>query len=146
MSQACIRWNCGWNDHVLADIPPPPTTLDDMDMVLRGLRGRPVELSADVAEKLQEIKAIRQSAKAAALRQDELRFEVYDFIRAAWQTPGDTSPDEKAILRVNGQDIATLNTQTQTRIDVEALRKNEPAIAAKYSKENVFRSLRFKKI
>lgn len=135
-----------WNDHVLADIPPPPTTLNDMDMVLRGLRGRPVELPADVADKLQEINAIRQSAKAAAAREDELKFELYDFIRAAWQAPGDDAPEENAILRLDGQVIATLGKQKQTRIDVEALRKNEPAIAAKYSKENVFRSLRFKKI
>ena len=76
-----------WNDHVLKDIPPPPTTLDDMDMVLRGLRGRPVELPAEMADKLQEIKSIRQSAKAAAMREGELKFEVYDFIRAAWQAP-----------------------------------------------------------
>lgn len=135
-----------WNDHVLKDIPPPPMTMADMALVLPGLRGRPVELSREVAALLDEINAIRQSTKAAAAREHELKFYLYDFIRAAWQAPGDDAPEENAILRLNGQDIATLGKQTQTRIDVDALRKNEPAIAAKYSKENVFRSLRFKKI
>ena len=76
----------------------------------------------------------------------ELTFKIADSVLKAWNVtdPAKTPVDNAVILRA-GEQVASWNLQTTTRVDPKALREAMPEIFQKFSKTTPSRVLRIKK-
>lgn len=144
---AAMREHCAeyWLQHVVARVPPDPINLPDVMRLTLRMRGRTVEADADLLANLESLKGIRASMAAMEEEKNELMFKIGGSILHAWQADPDSPPKDSAAILFNGVEIANWNYQETTRIDSKALRKEEPAIAAKFSKTTSSRVLRFKR-
>lgn len=134
-----------WTNHVLARVPPDPINWDDMMRLFARINGRPVELDDATARLLANYRDAAQREKAWKDRREELRFQIADYIRRQWGADSVEEMTDNARLLIGGEQVASWNKQSATRIDAEVLRAEEPDIAAKYSKTSWTRVLRLKK-
>ena len=142
MREKCVAF---WNNHVLTGLPPDPVNMADMMLLLSRRKGTPVDLSPEVAERVYEIQHIRNEVKMLGEQKEACEWDLFDFVRKAWNlAPEVESLKDDAILRFNGNEIATWKSQTSNRIDSTRLKKEQPSIAELYSKESISRVLRMK--
>lgn len=140
--EKCVRF---WLDHVQTGVPPEPINLTDLMLLLARKKGRPVELNPEIAERVLEVKHIRDEIKILDEQKEVCEFEIADFVRKAWALePEIELPKDNAIMRLNGVDIATWNSQSRSSIDSKRLKKELPGIASQYMQESHFRVLRLK--
>lgn len=124
---------CFWVDHVLGDTPPDTFTFDDVKALFPHDNGLPVEATAEVAIKVQELASVKAQIKDLEDAEEVLKHQIADFI------------NPHALLMFAGKEIASWKGQASRRIDVESLREQEPEIAAKFTKTSSTRVLRLKK-
>jgi predicted phage-related endonuclease len=134
-----------WNEHVLTRIPPDPQTMMDLNAQMLRKRGRPVELDDAMAEKLKRLKIIRNDIAAFELEEVSLAFDVGNYVLKRWNAPLDQvgANQEDALIRHDGLTLATWKKQRKETIDAKRLRVELPDVAAKFTRETVFRVLRF---
>jgi putative phage-type endonuclease len=122
-----------WVDHVLADVPPDPMVFDDIKILFPTDDGQSVEASQDIAEKVEQLRAVKARIKEFEEAEEALRFEIADFI----------SPHAR--LAFGGRDICTWKGQNDTRLDQDALRTAEPELFQKFTRTKTIRVLRLVK-
>jgi predicted phage-related endonuclease len=145
MRAKCIQF---WNDHIVPRVPPAPQDWLDMMAMFAKTNGRPVECSEEIAKKLTQLQAIRDSLKAMENEKETLEFEIADFVRTSWGLPDPSTPPQlidNAELRMNGKAICTWKKQRGSHLDQRGLREAHPDITAAFTKEHWFRPFRFKK-
>jgi predicted phage-related endonuclease len=138
-----------WRDNIQARVPPEPETLRDVLYLTSRLHGRPVELSAEARERLEQIRAVRNNIKALKDDEEALEFELFDFIRKQWQkqaADANALAESEIALLSEGKRLATWNMQRRSSIDTKALRIEHPDLAAKYTRVTESRTLRLNKI
>lgn len=122
-----------WHEHVQAKRPPPPVTIDDVEFLMRRLRGRRVEASPDILDMIAEYRQAKQHEKDIKGRIEELKFDLVDAMRlGAEENAGQPLGDDEGAALVDpdtGMELMTWRPQKDSRIDVEALRKKAPDIA-----------------
>lgn len=92
--------------------PPAPSNLDDMKRAVLRLRGEPVELSDEAYTTLVAVLDKRAIINAEKKALDSLEYELFDFVRQAWNVPVDPDaelPHEKAVLLYKGRQVSTFN-------------------------------------
>ena len=122
-----------WLDHVLADIAPAPFTFNDVKALFPLDNGLAIEADADIAEKVEQLRTVKERIKQYEEAEEALKLEIGEFI----------SPFTR--LTFNRVDIATWKGQNDTRLDQEALRTAEPDIFSKFTRTKVVRVLRLPK-
>jgi predicted phage-related endonuclease len=134
-----------WNEHVLTRIPPDPQTMKDLNALMLRKRGRPVELDGVMAEKLKRLKMVRDEIAAFELEEGSLAFDVGNYVLQRWEVPLDQvgADQEDALIRYDGLTLATWKKQRKATLDQKRLRAELPDVAAKFTRESVFRVLRF---
>jgi predicted phage-related endonuclease len=123
-----------WRDHVLAKIPPEPIVLEDVMRLMRRDADITATASAEIAGYIAEMNALRQRARAATERVDELKFQVGKWLLGAQAIETPTRKPKHIIVSEYGTTLMTISYQEQSRIDSNTLRKKYPAIAAECSK------------
>lgn len=145
MRERCILF---WENNVLARIPPEPISMQDIVRLTTKMRGKPVEINNDIKAKLDQLINIRASKKGIEFAEEEIGFEVFNFVRKAWGEPvtevADLSPDN-AVLMYDGKKYATWNRQRGVWLDQKRLKEEKPELVKAYQKENFFRVLRIAK-
>lgn len=135
-----------WHDHVLAKRPPPPVTIDDVEFLMRRLRGRRVEASPDVLDLIAEYRQVKGHERDIAGRLEELKFQIVNAMRAgAEEQFGKPIGDDEGAALIDpdtGMELMTWRAQQDSRIDVDALRKKAPDIAQACTKTKTIRVLR----
>jgi len=104
-----------WFDHVLAQVPPDPATIDDQ----RNLWTRPAEKAVEMTTDLQyhigcvaELQAVRKKAE------EEIAEHQFQLQKAMGE-------DADKIVH-GGKPVATWKAVTSSRIDTKAIKANEP--------------------
>lgn len=134
-----------WRDNVLANVPPEPISLEDCMRLTLRMRGKPVEIDDEIEDLLGQLKSIRASKKLFDDDEAGIKFAILNFIRKQWALDPGASVNDNAVLLRDGRQVASYNIQPANRIDVEALRQQEPEIATRFSKASTTRVLRIKK-
>lgn len=117
-----------WNDHVLAKVPPPPITIEDVSRLLK----RDVEVVIDLPDSMQAVltqyKRAKAEAKAAEEAAEELKFQLGCFVLGV---DAMAAPSKKPAYRllVDGADAMRISYQCQQRIDTKEVRRKYPAVA-----------------
>ena len=134
-----------WVNNVLPRVPPEPISYEDCLKLTLRMRGKPVEINDHVAARLEQLRGLRADAKVNEGDQDQIKFEILDYIRKAWALAPDVEIGDNAVLLRGGQKIATFNAQVTNRIDSDRLRQEKPEIAVEFNKQTRTRVLRINK-
>lgn len=122
-----------WVDCVQGNTAPDPFTFDDIKLLFPLDDGTAVPATPELAEKVDQLRRVKEQIKAYEEAEDSLKFEIADAI----------SPHTK--LTFGGQDIATWKGQNDTRLDQDAFRQAHPDLFTKFARTKVIRVLRLPK-
>lgn len=150
-----------WQENVLARVPPPPQTERDLTHMMLNRRGRPVLLDGERMQVLQRLAAVRASMAAMAIEEEELAFQLGEFVCREWDSPNpylppaearkskkkgaDFDPLTDAGLYYDNARIGSWNKQRGAFLDQQRLKAEKPDIIADYTKEHFYRVLRISK-
>jgi putative phage-type endonuclease len=121
-----------WNGCVLADQAPDPFTFSDIKLLFPADNGEAAEATAEIAEKVGQLRRIKAQIKEWEDAAEALTFEIGDFIRP------------HSILKFQGDEIATWKAQSSTRLDQSALKEKLPQVYADFCTRSTTRVLRLK--
>jgi putative phage-type endonuclease len=102
-----------WLNHVIADIAPDPLKFDDIKALFPVDNGLAIEASEDIAEKVAQLRDVRERMRQFKEAEEALAFEIANFI----------SPNTR--LTHEGEDLMTWKGQGDTRVDVSLLESAE---------------------
>ncbi|GLQ72697.1 YqaJ viral recombinase family nuclease [Vibrio penaeicida] len=131
-----------WFEHVIADIPPSPLNLHDLDTMHAKDNGRSIVVTDEILDVFKRFKTIKDQIKA-------LETEAYgpmvggkhigglDF--AIKHFMGDNA---EVLLDENGKKLCSWKSQSSKRVDTTALKEAEPAIAKQFTTESHSRVFR----
>ncbi len=145
MRAKCISF---WHDHVLAKKAPPPVTIDDVEFLMRRLRGVPVPATAELLDMIAEYRSVKQTIKGGEDRVEDLKFEIIDAMRLAAEEANGRplGEDDASIVDPDTRKaLMTWRAQRTDRIDVTRLRADAPDIAERFTTSTVSRVLRLSK-
>lgn len=122
-----------WVDHVQADVPPDPMVFSDIKALFPLDNGQAVEATERIAGLVARLRDVKSQLSSLTSTEESLTFEIGDFM----------SPN--AVLTYEGKVIATWKAQQQRGIDEKALKKEQPEVAAEFTKTSTIRVLRLPK-
>lgn len=117
-------WDC-----VVRDVPPDPIRIEDLARVWPKTGG-PIRATETVTLAVEEYKALRDQKKDIETRMDAIKLGVGTYMGEHGIL---IDPIEDSIT------IATYKAHDENRIDVDRLRREQPAIAAEYTKTSAVR-------
>lgn len=124
-----------WNEHVLARVPPPPRTKEDLAKLWPVDRGTSIEATPEIVEALRRHKELGQTMKTCKDERDELDFIIALFCK-----------DNADIINWNGKPLSTYKAQQRRDVDAKRLKAELPQIYAGYERCTTFRVLRHQTI
>jgi putative phage-type endonuclease len=130
MREKCVLF---WNDCILGGNPPDIMQFSDIRAIYPKDNGKPVEATAEIAEKVVTLNSLKHQVKAWEEQIEALQIDVAEFI----------SPH--SVLTYNGKEIATWKAQESTRLDQKALEAAHPEIVKKFKVTTSTRVFRLKK-
>lgn len=135
-----------WMNHVLERVPPEPVNMSDMMNLFKKFNGRPVVLDDMHFCMLNGRKARQEQIKQLEKQNDEIEFQICDFIRRQWNLSSDVMPDDDlSILTHDGKIVGSWNHQSRETLDTKKLKEELPDIYEKFKRISDFRVLRLKK-
>ena len=112
-----------WEDHVLAHVPPEPSTLGEQALVWPTAPDSAVELSETAYEAFQRRNVLLSDIRAQQAEADELQKVLGSYVQTA------------ETLTYDGRPVATYKTQRgRLTLDHKALAAEHPDIAARYER------------
>jgi predicted phage-related endonuclease len=118
-----------WHQHVVADVPPEPTTIADV-RALFPRAGGSIEATDEQLAALARLKQISADKKALEGEEERLRFEIARFM------------GPHALLTQGVRDLITWENQEIKRFDVQRFRAEHGDWAAMYMKTETTRVMR----
>lgn len=121
-------WQC-----VLDDVPPDPLNFSDIKLLFPLDNGQEVEATEEIAQKVDQLAAVKARIKDLEDSEAELTFAIGEFISPA------------AILTYEGRTICTWKGQSTSRFDTKQFREDHPSLSADYTNVSSIRVLRISK-
>lgn len=132
-----------WRDYVAAKMPPPPVNMDDITLLLAKANGTPVKADEEMERLIEELRIVSGQASKIDAQREALKFGICLKIAAEWKLADPkNATDDAVIVGRNGETLATWKKQSRESIDQDRLRKEQPKIAADYTRETFFRVIR----
>ncbi|WP_347454296.1 lambda-exonuclease family protein [Acinetobacter sp. ANC 7454] len=120
-----------WNEHVQADVPPAPTTFDDVTHRWeRHVAGKDIDVDASLEQLLTEYKDLNGTIKEAEEELKALKLQIVSRFE-----------DAEAIIS-GSKKLATYKYQERKTLDSTALKAAHPDIAEQFTKVSGTRVLR----
>lgn len=138
MRAECFRF---WHENVLPRVPPAPQTLVDLKGLMLRFRGRPCEIDQIIYDKIRALESTRSSLVQLKEKEENLVFEVGDYVVKAWQL-ADQTQGEDATLLFSGHPVASWKKQAGAFLDQKRLKIEKPEIISEFTKRHTYRVLR----
>lgn len=117
-----------WNDHVLADNPPPPISREDILRIIGHVLPDAVEAPEDALRYHAQIKENSARIKELEQANDELKTAVQLMMQ------------EKSVMTWQGVPLFTWKEAETTRLDGKRLKEEEPEVWQRYAKVSLVRT------
>lgn len=112
-----------WNEHVLADVPPPPMTREDILKTIGKVLPDPVELPEDALFYHTQMKENKAKIKELEAANAELATAVQLLMM------------DKSIATYQGATLFTWKESNPVRLDQKALKEEQPEVWEKYARQ-----------
>lgn len=119
-----------WEQHVLAGVPPDPLKYSDITALYPVDNGLTVEATPEVAEAARAHRRLGREIEALRAQRDMHQLLLGEYL-ADFKT-----------LTIDGRPAYTLSSYPNRTLDVDALRRQHPSIAALYERGDTVRALR----
>lgn len=119
-----------WFNNVIADVPPPPSTFEDLAELYARDNGLDLQATPEIRRIVEERKQWHERMKQAEGARDWCDFEIKKYMQ------------HMAVLLDGDQKLATWKSQSSKTLDQALLKEEQPAIVKQYTKTNEFRVLR----
>ena len=119
-----------WVDNVLADVPPEPIKYADISELYPVDNGRTLEATDEIAAAASQHRLLGRQIKQIEAQRDALAMQIGDYLQ------------DCKTLAIDGRPAYTLSTQRQTRVNLEALRRQHGGLVALFEEETETRVLR----
>lgn len=135
-----------WTQHVVPRRPPEPIVIEDQIKMMLRQKGRPVQLTDEQLSMLKRIREIGQSISRLEEEDKEVKFQLLDTIRRAWDAPSvEELPEDNALL-MRGEVVVSKYAHTRgASLDQKKLKLDNPDLVRKYTREYHYRKLTFLK-
>jgi predicted phage-related endonuclease len=121
IKEKCIRF---WEDYVLKDIAPPPTSLAEVKAIYQSANNdNTIEAESGVIEIIKKLSDIKQNIKNLKNTEEELQKEIMEYMK-----------ENSVLVNQFGDKLCTWKGSKTNRLDTKALKKECPEIAEKYIK------------
>jgi putative phage-type endonuclease len=120
-------------EHVRTRTPPEPTTLEDAFVRWPQDSGKRVTCTDEIAAEVVELNRLKAHAKATQMSIEAAELAIKNHMQ-----------DATMLVTAGGHPLCTWKTQSASRIDVTALREQQPAIAAQFTTTSQSRVFRLK--
>jgi len=118
-----------WNNHILAGIPPEPSTPAELQEVYPKLEtAKTIKADSDIREKINIWQEAAIRRRELEKQEEKLKIEIQNFM-------GDASVLDAGFCKV------TLKERTMSRFDAGALKEAMPDLYREYSNDNTYRIL-----
>ena len=118
-----------WNNHILAGIPPAPSTPAELQEVYPKLEtAKTIKADSDIREKICIWQEAAIKRRELEKREEKLKIEIQNYM------------GEAGILDAGFCKVA-LKERTATRLDTSALKQEMPQLYREYSNDNTYRIL-----
>lgn len=115
--------NLFWNEHVLADVPPPPMTREDILKTIGKVLPDPVELPEDALFYHTQMKENKAKIKELEAANAELATAVQLMMM------------DKSLATYQGATLFTWKESNPVRLDQKALKEEQPEVWEKYARQ-----------
>jgi len=132
-------WNCVQNRY-----PPDPVNLGDVKLMMRRIKGVPIEATHAIATLVHDLKNVKNSQKALAGNEEDLQFKITAFLFHNLKETKGASLEDKTALTYEGRTLLTWTTQSTTRLDTKAIKEDAPELYEQYGKTTQSRVMRIK--
>ncbi len=121
-----------WQNHVLADMPPDPTTIDDcLHRWARHTDGKVIDADQSLIDLITEFKEMKSALKDGEEEADKLKLEIVKRLE-----------DAECIVIDGNKKLLSYKAQSSARLDSKALKSAHPDIAEQFTKTTATRVLR----
>lgn len=128
---AANQW---WQDHILADVPPPAVTDEDIRALYPESMSKTVVATPEIVTAVNALRDIKEQLKELKVAEGDLKVEIQNHLQ-----------DAEVLLSPSGGELVTWKSQDRRAIDQGALKKSYPEIANEITKTTSSRVLRLKK-
>lgn len=112
-----------WNNHVLADVPPPPLTKEDIMKTIGRVLPDPIELPEEALQYHFQIKENKTRIKEFEEANDQLATAVQLLMM------------DKSVATYQGAVLFTWKESNPVRLDQKALKEDAPEVWEKYARQ-----------
>lgn len=124
-----------WNEYVLADTPPDPTTIGDcLHRWSTHTDGKVIDADPDLLALIIEYREMKQAMKSGETEIDRLYLEIIKKIE-----------DAECVVMDAGKKLMSFKGQANNRFDTTAFRAAHPDLAEQFTKSSTSRVLRLSK-
>ena len=146
-----------WNYNVLGNNPPELVSTEDVKKAYYSYAGKPVALSAEAFQALNDLEAIRGRMQALEGDKIECEWKVARCVAFNWgsdvidrsekkgQVKVDVTSTEDAVLEYDGAEVGSWKRQRGSFLDQKRLKIEHPEIVESYNVSHLYRVLRMKK-
>lgn len=120
-----------WHDHVLADLPPDPTTMDDcLHRWANHVDGKSILADQELYDLVLEYKEVRAVLKDGKEQAESLKIQIAKHLQ-----------DAESVIH-NGKKLLSFKTQPSSSFDSKAFKAAHPALSEQFTKTSATRVLR----
>lgn len=135
-----------WFEHVIPRRPPEPIVIEDQIKMMLRQKGHPVQLTDEQLSMLKRIREIGHSIRRLEEEDEEIKFQLLDTIRRAWDIPADQELPEDSALLMRGDVVVSKYARTRgAGLDQKRLKLDKPDLVREYTREYYYRKLTFLK-
>jgi predicted phage-related endonuclease len=124
-----------WHNNVLKNIPPDPIRGDDFAKAIKATKGDFKIANNNIQAIIDMLKSFKEQITSIEIQKENLMFSLKEVIG-----------DHEGLIDDAGNILATWRFNKSTRLDINALKKSDPDIYAKYLKPSEVRVFRLKEI
>lgn len=105
-----------WNNHVLADIPPLPTTPKEIGRYYSRANGKAIEATHEILHFHAELKEVKENIKQLEKREEFIKSQLQVYMQ------------ENEALQINGALLATWKNSNSSSFDVKTFKESHPEL------------------
>jgi predicted phage-related endonuclease len=119
-----------WHNHVLANVPPEPTSKDNLAKIYNVCHGNPILADVEICKKVLELSALKHTISLLEKNEENLKSEIQLYMK-----------ENSELIDVNGKVLASWKSSTSNKLDQKKLKASGLDLTPYYTETSMRRFL-----